>query len=118
MKNNDNEFEYKIGGQIWVQKDGANFMGPGRAVLLEHLANGHTIYEAAELMEMEREVAVKNIEAINKIAKEPLTKTAAKECCEVTEYGKKIISMYKELRKKHNNILKELNCQFCEMVSK
>ena len=111
MKNSENT-NYKIGGQIWVQKDGENFMGPGRITMLEQLAEGYTLEEVALKMNMKLETAKNNINAINKAANEPLTLTKDKKHYEVTSYGIDIISKYKELKEEHNKMLEELNKKF------
>jgi len=110
--NNNEETNYKIGGQIWVQKDGDNFMGPGRIAMLENLAEGYTLEEVAKKMNMKLETAKNNIDAINKTAQRPLTKTRDKNHYEVTRYGIDIISKYKELKKEHDKMLEELNKKF------
>ncbi|QFR50315.1 hypothetical protein FJR48_11500 [Sulfurimonas lithotrophica] len=110
--NNNEDINYKIGGQIWVQKDGENFMGPGRITILELLAEGYTLEEVAIKMKMKLETAINNINAINKTAKRPLTLTKDKNHYEVTSYGIDIISKYKELKEEHDKMLEELNKKF------
>lgn len=111
MKKNDNT-NYNIGGQIWVQKDGANFMGPGRIALLEYLSNGYSLSQTASILNMEYDIALKNIKAINKIAKEPLVITCNSDNYEITEYGQNIIKIYKQLKEEHSLFLEKLNETF------
>lgn len=107
---------YNIGGQIWVQKNGENFMGPGRISLLENLIKFGKLQEACIASNMSLEVAKKNIEAVNNIAKEPLVIKNETEDYKVTLYGEKIIETYKELKTKHNQMLEDLNREFIEKI--
>ncbi len=107
-----NNIEYKIGGQIWVQKNGENFLGPGRVALLEHLSNGLNLNETALLLNMEHDTAYKNIKSINKISEEPLIKELDNGTYEVTKYGIDIINVYKKLKEEHKIFLEKLNKQF------
>lgn len=94
------ENKYNIGGQIWVQKDGGNFMGPGRIKLLEKLIVNSNLKIAAQEANIDYDIALKNIKAINKIANEPLAiKQADENSYEITLYGKKIIDSYNKLKK-------------------
>ncbi len=111
MQNN-----YNIGGQIWVQKNGGNFMGPGRINLLEKLIENPRLALACKEANMDYEIALKNLEAINKIAKEPLTTISDNEIYEVTKFGKKIIEIYKKLKEEHDLQLQELNRKFVEEI--
>ncbi len=108
------ENHYNIGGQIWVQKNGGNFMGPGRINLLENLIKNSQLILASKEANMDYEVALKNLESINKIAQEPLTIIKKNDIHEVTEFGKKIIKIYKKLKEEHDLQLKELNRKFVD----
>jgi molybdate transport system regulatory protein len=108
MEKND-KIDYKIGGQIWVQKDGKNFMGPGRISLLEFLSQGKSLNETAQLLNMSLETALSNINSINKIAKEPLLEITNSEYYHVTDYGIEIINTYKKLKEEHESFLEKLN---------
>lgn len=103
---------YNIGGQIWVQKNGDNFMGPGRIELLENLCKFNCLKDAAESSNMDYSIAVKNIKAINKIAREPLAIKKGDDNFTITEYGKSIIETYKKLKTKHDVFLETLNKEF------
>jgi molybdate transport system regulatory protein len=111
-----NKIDYKIGGQIWVQKDGKNFMGPGRVSLLEFLSQGKSLEETAQLLNMNVEIALNNINSINKIAKEPLLETTNNENYYVTDYGVEIINTYKKLKQQHETFLEKLNREFEEHI--
>ncbi|AXH09509.1 hypothetical protein CP960_01565 [Malaciobacter halophilus] len=108
------ENKYNIGGQIWVQKDGGNFMGPGRINLLEKLIENNNLKVAAKKANIEYEVALKNIVSINKIANEPLAikDSSNEQLYTITSYGKKIIQTYKELKKEHEQFLEQINIKF------
>lgn len=109
---NENKIDYKIGGQIWVQKDGQNFMGPGRVALLENLAKGLSLEETASNLNMSIDIAQKNIKAINEISKKPLVLKDKNGKYEVTKSGKNIIEIYNKLKEEHNKFLIELNNNF------
>ncbi|WP_373072140.1 winged helix-turn-helix domain-containing protein [Sulfurimonas sp.] len=110
--------EYKIGGQIWVQKNAENFMGPGRVALLEKLSEGCSISRAAESLGMDYTTAVKNIIAINKVADKPLVINHNDEHFEVTRYGNEIIKVYLQLKEEHTVFLEKLNKTFEEKLTK
>ncbi|AXH14839.1 hypothetical protein [Malaciobacter mytili] len=110
------ENNYNIGGQIWVQKNGGNFMGPGRINLLEKLIENPRLTLACKEANMDYEVALKNLESINKIAQEPLTTISDNETYEVTQFGKKIIKIYKKLKEEHDIQLQELNKRFLDEI--
>ncbi|RXJ88131.1 winged helix-turn-helix domain-containing protein [Arcobacter sp. CECT 8985] len=107
------ENKYNIGGQIWVQKDKGNFMGPGRIKLLEKLIINSNLKIAAQDADIEYDIALKNIKAINKIANEPLAIEQENQGTYIiTEYGKKIIKSYNKLKKEHEELLIKINKTF------
>ena len=108
------ENKYNIGGQIWVQKDGGNFMGPGRINLLEKLIDNSNLKVAAKEANIDYDIALKNIISINKIANKPLAieDKEDKNIYTITNYGKKIIQTYKTLKKEHDDFLKVINEKF------
>lgn len=108
------ENKYNIGGQIWVQKDGGNFMGPGRINLLEKLIDNSNLKVAAKEANINYDIALKNIISINKIANKPLAieDKEDKNIYTITNYGKKIIQTYKTLKKEHDEFLKVINEKF------
>ncbi|AXX92094.1 hypothetical protein CPU12_00665 [Malaciobacter molluscorum LMG 25693] len=111
------ENKYNIGGQIWVQKDGGNFMGPGRIKLLEKLIVNSNLKIAAQEANIDYDIALKNIKAINKIANEPLAiKQADENSYEITLYGKKIIDSYNKLKKEHEKLLLDINKRFIKDI--
>jgi len=110
--------DYRIGGQIWVQKKGENFMGPGRIALLEKLSEGYSITEAADVLGMDNTTAIKNIKAINEVAEQPLVINHNDEYFEVTKYGDEIIKLYSQLKEEHTVFLEKLNRTFEEKLTK
>jgi len=110
--------DYRIGGQIWVQKKGDNFMGPGRVALLEKLSDGCSVSQAADSLGMDYTTAIKNIKAINEIAEQPLVINHNDEYFEVTKYGDEIIKLYSQLKEEHTVFLEKLNRTFEEKLTK
>ena len=111
MQNNDT-IKYKIGGQLWVQKEGENFMGPGRIALLEQLSKGFSLKQTASTLNMEYDIALKNIKAINKTSNEPLVIEQENGKYKVTKHGVNIINIYKKLKEEHSLFLEKLNKTF------
>lgn len=106
--------KYNIGGQIWVQKDSGNFMGPGRINLLEKLIENNNLKVAAKEANIDYDIALKNIISINKIANKPLAiqNKENENIYTITNYGKKIIHSYRTLKKEHDEFLKVINKKF------
>lgn len=102
---------YAVGGRIWLEKDGELYMGWGRAMLLERIAELGSIAAAARSMKLGYRNAWLWVEAMNRLAPAPLiekvTGGAGGGHARLTGEGRKAIARYKELRAKFQEFLKE-----------
>ena len=63
---------YRVGGRIWLEKDGELYMGWGRAMLLERIGELGSIAAAARSMKLGYRNAWLWIESANRLAPSPL----------------------------------------------
>ena len=63
---------YRVGGRVWVEKDGELYLGWGRVMLLERIDQLGSIAAAARSMALGYRNAWLWIEAMNRLAPEPL----------------------------------------------
>lgn len=59
-------------GRIWLERDGATFLGTGRVILLERIREQGSIAKAARSMEMSYKHAWDLVNSINNQARTPL----------------------------------------------
>lgn len=102
---------YRVGGRIWLEKDGELYMGWGRAMLLERIEQLGSIAAAARSMKLGYRNAWLWIESANRLAPTPLIEKTAGGAggghARLTEEGKKAVSRYKKLRARFEEFLKE-----------
>lgn len=55
-------------GRIWLTKDGKNFLGKGKAELLQHIDETGSIAKAAKLMKMSYKSAWDKVDSMNRNA--------------------------------------------------
>jgi molybdate transport system regulatory protein len=88
--------------KVWLEKDGKLFMGWGRVTLLERIDELGSISAAARSMQLSYRNAWLWVEAINRLAPEPLVEKSSGGAggggTRLTEEGKRIIKEYKEKR--------------------
>jgi molybdate transport system regulatory protein len=91
-----------VKSKVWLEKDGKLFMGWGRATLLERIDQLGSISAAARSMKLAYRNAWLWVEAMNRLAPEPLveksTGGARGGYARLTEEGRKIVREYKEKR--------------------
>ena len=103
--------------RCWVDIDGEKFFGPGRAELLELIAETGSIAKAAKSMGMSYKKAWDMVNEMNTRGSKPyvISHKGGENGggAEVTESGKKIVAAYKQIELqldaialKHNDILK------------
>ena len=63
---------YKVTGTLWIEQDGERFFGPGRAELLEQIAETGSINMAARKMGMSYKKAWEMINALNTQSGRPI----------------------------------------------
>jgi molybdate transport system regulatory protein len=91
-----------VKSKVWLEKDGKLFMGWGRATLLERIDQLGSISAAARSMKLAYRNAWLWVEAMNRLAPEPLveksTGGARGGYARLTEAGRRIVREYKEKR--------------------
>lgn len=99
-----------IRGRIWLEKDGELYIGLGRLMLLERIAQFGSIAAAAKSMRLGYRNAWLWVEAMNRLAPAPLVEKATGGVggghARLTEEGQKVIAEYKELRARFQEFLK------------
>ncbi len=104
--------ETKLDGNLWLNIDSNSFMGHGRIELLERIDSTGSISKAAKEMKMSYKAAWDAVDAMNNVAKEPIvsreTGGRGGGGTRLTEYGKELISVYKEAEKEHLRFLNNL----------
>lgn len=97
-------FTYKVTGSLWIECEGERFFGPGRAELLQKIAETGSINKAAKQMGMSYKKAWEMITALNTQASRPLviTQTGGDKGggSSITEEAKQLIDYHQELRKR------------------
>ncbi len=103
---------YRVGGRVWLEKDGELYMGWGRVMLLERIDKFGSIAAAARSMKLGYRNAWLWIESANRLAPAPLVEKTTGGVggghARLTEEGRKAIEHYKELRAKFEEFLKEV----------
>jgi len=59
------EFSFKVTGSLWIECEGERFFGPGKAELLERIADTGSINKAAKQMGMSYKKAWEMINSLN-----------------------------------------------------
>ena len=101
----------KIRIRCWVEVDGIKFFGPGRADLLERIAESGSITKAAKVMGMSYKKAWAMIDEMNALARKPLV-VAQKGGqhgggTQLTETGHEVVRAFKKLNGKIEAIIKK-----------
>lgn len=103
---------YRVGGRVWVEKDGELYLGWGRVMLLERIDELGSIASAARSMGLGYRNAWLWIDAMNRLAPEPLVEKAPGGAggggARLTEAGREAIRQYRQLRTKFQSFLKEV----------
>ncbi|WP_267927211.1 winged helix-turn-helix domain-containing protein [Desulfolithobacter dissulfuricans] len=96
-------------GRIWLQKNGATFLGTGRVVLLERIREHGSIAKAARSMEMSYKHAWDLVDSMNRQAGEPMVVTSkggrGGGGTRLTECGEKAIAAFWALQERFHRFL-------------
>jgi len=91
-----------VRSKVWLEKDGKLLMGWGRVTLLERIDQHGSISAAAKSMKLAYRNAWLWVEAMNRLAPEPLveksTGGARGGYARLTDEGRRIVREYKEKR--------------------
>ena len=102
---------YRVGGRIWVEKDGELYMGRGRAMLLEHIDQHGSIAAAARSMQLGYRNAWLWIDAMNRLSPAPLVEKtsggAGGGYARLTGAGRSALEHYKQLHGRFQEFLRQ-----------
>ena len=111
--------DIKFGGRFWIDRDSHVFLGPGRIELLEKIDAGSSIAEAARQLGMGYKTAWDMLNDMNKLSDEALvirTKGGRHGGGTVlTEYGKKMIALYRMIEGEYETMLMSLEQRYPEL---
>ena len=100
----------QVSGGVWLETAKGTFAGEGRITLLEKIEEFGSITEAARSMKMSYRQAWEQIDAMNKQSEKPLvikvSGGAGGGGSVVTNEGKKVIQLYKQINKKFDDFVK------------
>ncbi len=103
---------YRVGGRVWVERDGELYLGWGRAMLLERIDRLGSIAAAAREMGLGYRNAWLWIGSMNRLAPSPLVEKtpggAGGGGARLTEEGRAALRQYRELRARFQEFLKEV----------
>ena len=102
---------YKIKSRIWIEAENHVLLGEGRVQLLKAIETEGSLSKAAKTLGLSYKKAWCLIDSVNKSAKKPVTinSTGGKGGggAELTDYGKKLISVFDEINQNCWNFLDE-----------
>ncbi|MBM9520535.1 winged helix-turn-helix domain-containing protein [Desulforhopalus vacuolatus] len=102
---------YHCRARIWIEKDGETFVGFGRIVLLEKIAEHGSISAAAKAMKMSYKHAWDLVDSMNRNARSPLVvkSTGGKGGggAVITEAGAKRIQEFYDMHKRLTEFLRK-----------
>ena len=103
--------DYRLGGRIWVEKDGELYLGWGRVILLQRIAELGSIAAAARSMKLGYRNAWLWVEAMNRLAPVPLVEkvTGGEKGghAVLTDEGRRAIEIYRKVREKFQTFIKQ-----------
>lgn len=104
-----------LGGGLWLDNAGRNLLGGRRIELLESIAEHGSITQAAKAVGLSYKGAWDMVDAINNLAEQPVVSRATGGRhgggSSLTEYGKKIVKLYRELESGHQRVLKRMQAE-------
>ena len=99
----------KVKGNFWIEKNSKSFIGKGRIELLKKIDKYGSISKAAKEMKMSYKAAWDAVDIMNKLSKnkvvEKISGGKGGGGTYLTEYGKKLINVFKKAEKMHQEYL-------------
>jgi molybdate transport system regulatory protein len=103
----------EVGCQIFIRKDGYNFLDPLKSKLLLEIGKNGSLSCAAKNLKISYQHAWNLINEINQAAPEPLVLKqrggANGGGAEISGYGKRILSEYSAIEKQINKLINQIN---------
>lgn len=107
---------FDVDGNIWIKKDGLNFIGKGRIKLLQNIQIYGSISKAAKHMKMSYKAAWDSVDIMNKLSNNPLVTKVAGGVggggTVITSYAKELICSYEEVSSLHRRYFETLSNSF------
>ncbi len=107
-----NKYKIELFGNIWIKKDGKNFIGKGRVELLEKIGKTGSIAKAARDMGMSYKAAWDAVDIMNKLSSKPLVikKSGGKDGggTTLTDSGRDTINKFKSIEAKNRKFLDKI----------
>ena len=102
----------EIENRFWIKNNKGTLMGEGRATLVELISETASVAEAAMKMDMPYRKALRLVDVMNESGDEALVHIeklgSDQDRAQVTEYGLKIASVYREIQKEAQNELNKM----------
>lgn len=100
---------FKLKGRIWIDGEDGTYLGYGRVVLLERIAQYGSISKAAKSMEMSYKHAWDLVESMNRQGSRPLVVKVigGKDGggAQLTDYGKKVVETFWQLQENFKSFI-------------
>ncbi|MDR2905674.1 MAG: TOBE domain-containing protein [Helicobacteraceae bacterium] len=102
----------EVGGRVWLDINDRRFLGGGRIALLKQIGKVGSINQAAKNLKMSYKTAWDSIDAMNNLSPAPLVESARGGKhgggAKLTKAGEKLIELFEQLAKKHDQLMSEL----------
>lgn len=107
-------------GQLWMARDGQNFLGHGRIALLEKIMETGSISAAARAIGMSYKAAWQAIDTMNNLSEAPLVSRSVGGKhgggTQVTEHGKRIVNLYRVVELEYRRFLGGLSAGLSDFL--
>lgn len=97
----------KADGRFWLTLDGKNFLGRGRAELLQRIRETGSISKAAKVMKMSYKAAWDAVDAMNSAWSSPLVESSPAGS-RLTEDAEHLITEFQQAEARHTSFLSQL----------
>jgi len=108
--------QMKIDGRIWLEDEGKAFVGHGRIELLERIRDSGSISEAAKSMKMSYKTAWDTVDAINRVAPQPVVIRCkgghSGGGTQLTSHGHALVDSYRHMQREHQDFLNTLSVKY------
>jgi molybdate transport system regulatory protein len=102
----------ELDGKVWLKQDDKNFLGSGKAKLLEYIEKTGSISKAAKELKMSYKAAWDNVDMMNNLSSFPIVErvTGGKDGggTRLTPKGKEVLSVFRALEEKYAQFLSSI----------
>lgn len=100
---------YQVKYKMWIEADGANFLGSGRIRLLKSIDELGSLSKAALQLNISYKKAWDLIKSVNNAANEPVTISETGGSggggMKLTSYGRKLVAQFDQVKGKANDFI-------------